>query len=148
MGKISLQTGHVESYFLKLNDTAQHKALWLKFTIYSPKGHPEKAVGEVWGIVFAANSPGVPMAFKQTFPIGDCKLATSDFSLRIGDCSLETGKTSGRLAGPAGELLWNLTFTPGEKELAHFPFGWMYKTKLPKSKIKTPSPSSRFTGAF
>ena len=144
----SLQTGHVESYFLKLNDTAQHKALWLKFTIYSPKSHPEKAVGEVWGIVFDAASPAVPVAFKQTYAIGECTLARSSFELKFGDCSLQEGKTSGRLAGPAGELTWDLTFTPGEKALAHFPFDWMYKAKLPKSKIKTPHPASRFTGGF
>jgi hypothetical protein len=142
-----LQGGHVESYFLKLNDPAQHKAFWIKFTIYSPKGHPEKAVGEVWGIVFDAASAAVPVAFKETFPIGECKLAASRFELQFGACTLQDGKTSGRLSGPQGQLSWDLSFTPGEAALSHFPMAWMYKAKIPKSKIKTPYPASRFSGS-
>lgn len=69
--------GHVESYFLKLNHVQEQAALWLKFTIYSPKGKPEDAVGEVWGIFFDVKKPEANVGAKETFPISSCALNPS-----------------------------------------------------------------------
>ena len=140
--------GHVESYFLKLNDPGQSKALWLKFTLYCPKGKPAATVAEVWGIAFDAAHPEQTTAFKETYPVSQVTLARGDFTLRFGASSLEAGRTQGRLKGAGGELAWNLTFTDGEEPVVPFPLDWMYTRKVPKSKTKTPYPASRFSGTY
>lgn len=139
--------GHVESYFLKLNDPAQRVAVWLKFTIYAPKDARKETVGEVWGIVFDAADPARSAAWKQTYPIQTCRLARTDFELEFGPSWLRAGATEGQLTGPSGLMSWKLRFTPGEAPVAHFPLAWMYTAEIPKSKIKTPYPSSRFSGS-
>jgi hypothetical protein len=143
-----LRGGHVESYFLKLNDAAQNKAFWIKFTLLCPKGKPEDTVAEVWGIAFDSATPEWNQAFKETYPVASVKLAQGDAVLKFGASSLEPGRTQGRLTGPAGELTWDLTYTAGQNPLVPFPLGWMYTAKVPKSKTKTPYTSSRFTGTF
>ena len=40
------RAGHVESFFLKANHPSRPLAIWLKFTIFSPKGNPDDAVAE------------------------------------------------------------------------------------------------------
>ncbi len=140
--------GHIESYFLKINDPAQGKALWLKFTLLSPKGDPKATVGEVWAIVFDDRNPENITAFKETYPVEDCQLARERFFLSFGASSLEPGRTAGKLRGAGGDLTWDLRFSDGEAPLIPFRYGWMYTAKIPKSKTKTPYPASRFSGSF
>ena len=142
------QRGHVESYFLKLNDPAQNRALWLKFTLYCPKGKPAETVGECWGIAFDSADGSKTAAFKETYPVAGCKLARTAFDLDFNGNILQEGVTKGKLKGPAGDLSWDLTFTPGAESFSLFPLPWMYTAKLPKSKIKTPHPSSLFSGSY
>jgi hypothetical protein len=140
--------GHVESYFLKLNDPAQNKALWIKFTLLCPKDKPAQTVGEVWAIAFDAASPEKTVAFKETYPVGECRLARERLDLKFGESCYREGITQGRLKGAAGDLSWDLTMTAGEAPLIPFPMSWKYAAKIPKSKTKTPYPASRFSGTF
>jgi hypothetical protein len=145
---LNRKRGHVESYFLRLNDTEQNFALWLKFTLYTPLGARDETVVETWGIFFDGTDSTNSKGWKETRSIADADLARESFHLRFGPSILEQGKTRGEVSGPAGKLAWDLTFTEGEEAVAHFPYQWMYKAKLPKSKLYTPHPSSRFSGTF
>lgn len=45
-------TGHYESWFVRANNPNACQAVWIRYTIFSPKNHPEKAIGELWAIYF------------------------------------------------------------------------------------------------
>ena len=44
--------GHYESYFLRANHPARPLAFWIRYTLFSPKDHPEQALGELWAVFF------------------------------------------------------------------------------------------------
>ncbi len=46
------QQGHYESYFLRANHPTTSQAFWLRYTIFSPNGSPDQAIGEVWAMMF------------------------------------------------------------------------------------------------
>lgn len=142
-------SGHVESYFLKCNDPQQNMALWLKFTIYSPKGAPEKTVGEVWGIFFDAKNPKNNVGIKETYPIETCVLGKNEVHVEMGKSFLKNGETKGEITGKDGAVIrWSIKFTTDKPPLHHFPIAKMYTAKIPKSKAKSPHPDSRFSGGF
>ena len=45
-------TGHYESFFLRANHPSLPLAFWIRYTIFSPQGQPEKAIGELWAVYF------------------------------------------------------------------------------------------------
>ncbi|RME43575.1 MAG: hypothetical protein D6795_19225 [Deltaproteobacteria bacterium] len=141
--------GHVESFFLKLNDPAQGVALWIKFTILSPIGHPENAVGEVWGIFFDAENPSRIFACKQSWPIDRCRLNHEGGAIEMGNARFMEGHTAGELEDPSGKRLkWDLDFTIDQPPLHHFPLHLLYTLPFPRAKAKSPHPDSRFSGFF
>src|SRR5213595_1975475 len=58
--------GHVESYFLKLNDPSGNLALWIKATILVREGGTPR-VAEAWAIAFTRD--GRHVAVKETSPL-------------------------------------------------------------------------------
>lgn len=142
-------SGHVESYFLKCNDPQQNAALWLKFTIYAPKGAPEKTVGEVWGIFFDVKNPNNNVGIKETYPIETCVLGKDSVHVEIGKSYFKHGETKGEITNKDGAVIrWSIKFTTDKPPLHHFPIAKMYTAKIPKSKAKSPHPDSRFSGGF
>src|SRR5205823_5286703 len=64
--RYSGRPGHVESWFVRANDPAASRALWLKMTILAPLHGP--AVAETWFIWFDGER-GATLAHKDTVPI-------------------------------------------------------------------------------
>lgn len=46
------RAGHYESFFVRANHPTRPLAFWIRYTIFSPRRHPEQAAGELWAIVF------------------------------------------------------------------------------------------------
>jgi len=44
--------GHYESWFQRANHPTEPLAFWIRYTIFSPRGRPGDAVGELWAILF------------------------------------------------------------------------------------------------
>ena len=44
--------GHYESWFQRANHPSRPQAFWIRYTIFSPKGRPQDAVGELWAVYF------------------------------------------------------------------------------------------------
>ena len=63
--------GHYESYFQRANHPAQPLAFWVRYTIFSPTGRPQDAIGELWAVVFNA-STGRHVVAKTEVPIDRC----------------------------------------------------------------------------
>lgn len=157
--------GHVESWFLKLNDRAGRRALWLKATILSPvvnpgrsaaagnpgaavaaSGNPGHAVAEAWAIAFDRDSTHV--AVKETFPCADARFSHAGLDVVVGTLRLTEGTIAGTLAHAGHTIAFDLGFTPGAPPLVPFPSTAMYTAAVPKSKLVSPHPDSRFSGSY
>jgi len=137
-------SGHVESYFLKLNDPqTPGRAVWVKYTILVPVGRPEQAVAEVWGVRF---DPRANHGGKLTFEASSCRLSRDQLDLQIGPGTLNPGHCTGHVGTGGGALSWDFRFTcdgPAMYALAH---PWMYKGGFPRGKLYTPAPMMHVHG--
>lgn len=139
--------GHVESYFLKLNDPASPRALWLKFTILSPERHPKDAVAELWAIAFDGET-GQHAAAKQTWAFSDSEAGMKQYPLSLGGCVLAPGNTRGEVEKAGHRIEWDLRFTASTPPMHLFPYEAMYRLPVPRSKTVTPYPDARFEGFY
>lgn len=150
--RFSGRGGHVESYFVRLNDPSKPRALWLKQTILSPlKGTP---VAETWLIWFDGTNE--PLATRVTEPWTDshfrgANIDTAALKMSVG--------SSGRSLTPTplsvGEgkvitldLSWTLNASPIAKPLSIFPYRFLRVGPFPKAKLLTPAPALNFSGAI
>jgi hypothetical protein len=61
----------------------------------------------------------------------------------MSDCTFGPAGIDGR----AGTVSWSLRCRDGEPSLEHLPRDWMYKARLPRTKLLSLSPSALFDGA-
>lgn len=139
--------GLYESFFVKANDPAARRALWIRFTFLSPAGRPEEALAETWAILFDRET-GRHVAAKQSHPIAASRVSGDPFRVEIADSVLETGHTAGSMESSAGPIRWDLSFSTSSFVHRPYPLAAMYEAKLPKHKTITPYPDERFDGWY
>ncbi len=151
-GKTS-NVGHVESFFLKWNLTAEtetrgdlpHRAFWLKFTIFQPAENRGPVLGEVWAIGFDPASEE-HIAIKESFGQEQWLVEKDIFYLRFGNSELRHGASNGSISDGKHSIRWNIHWTTRTHGVRHLPFQWMYKKPFPKNKLTTPQPDGKFGG--
>ena len=136
--------GQYESYFQRANHPRRPLAFWIRYTVFSPKGRPGEAVGELWGIYFDGESRRITAA-KEVFPIESCQMSRTGLSVRIGTASLEDGYLAGRANSSAGTLQWNLRYEGSEPPLLLLPRSF-YERGFPKAKALVGTPNAEFDG--
>ncbi|TGK02738.1 hypothetical protein EHQ53_12810 [Leptospira langatensis] len=138
--------GHYESWFVRGNHPTRAQALWIRYTIFSPKGSPADAIGEIWAIYFDGEE-GKHYVSKSEFPIQDCRFQSEPFHIQIGNSI----HTSSRIYGTAGTkpgsvpMEWDLGFSGGSSPLFLFPEN-LYDSKFPKAKVLVGHPSITLNG--
>jgi hypothetical protein len=126
--------GHVESYFLKVNDRESKRALWVKATILA-RSDGSEPVAESWAVAFERGRPAV--AAKTTVP-----LSRARFSPRALDVELPTLSLSrARARGEVGEIAFDLALADETQPLLHYPTHRMYVGRFPSSKFVSPMPN-------
>lgn len=145
--------GHLESTFLKLNDPASGRALWVKLTIFAPTsrasgGDPREAgrtVGEAWAIAF---DPKGHVAVKASAPIEQATLSPArPYRLRIAGLTYDGRRVVGEIAHGASIVRFDLALDPVDRSpLVHFPSAFLYRAPLPKSKLVSPIVDARARG--
>nr|WP_284620830.1 hypothetical protein [Rubrivivax pictus] len=136
--------GHYESWFLRANDPAGRLAFWIRYTIFSPKGRPHDAVGELWAIYFDRTT-GKIVSLKEDVPIQHCTFSTNHLNVQIGSAVLQDGRLRGRAGTNNRSIAWDLDYSGGQEPLLLLPEG-MYDTKLPRAKVLVGQPLARFRG--
>ena len=76
--------GHYESCVVRANHPARPLAFWIRRTLFSPKQHPEKALGELWAVVFDGGT-GQHVAVKTEIPFGQCTFKSAEFCGMVGE---------------------------------------------------------------
>lgn len=138
--------GFYESWFLRANDVAGERAFWIRYTIFSPQGAPQDAVGELWAITFDRVAKKVTPA-KTVVPIASCTFAKDRLDVTIGDATLGAGALRGTASAAGHTIRWDLTYGGGERPLLLLPER-LYALKLPRAKALVPRPLARFTGTI
>ncbi len=133
------KAGMYESFYLRAVAPQEPVGVWVRYTVHKRPGEDPR--GSVWCTVFDARA-GRPWMQKLTTEElsapGDAWIAIGASS-RLGD---------GFAEGECGGAGWSLKVAARVPELRHLPSGWMYKARLPRTKLTSPSPDVRFEGTF
>jgi hypothetical protein len=136
--------GHYESYFQRANHPERPLAFWIRYTVFSPKGRPADAVGELWAIYFDGERERVT-AVKEVVPISACRLSRQGLDVRIGSAALTDGQLTGQASSAANKLQWDLRYAGDEPPLLLLPSSY-YETAFPKAKALVGTPNASFDG--
>lgn len=137
--------GHYESWFLRANHPTRDEAFWIRYTIFSPRGCPQKAVGELWAIHWNGASKQIRAA-KSVVPIADCQFRPTGLDVTIGSATLVPGRLVGE-ASAAHTLRWDLVYRGGGEPMVFLP-SRLYEAPLPKAKSVSPRPHVVFGGTL
>ena len=144
-------TGHYESYFLRANHPRERRALWIRYTVFAPRGDLKAARGELWFIYFDG-STGKHHAAKSIHPIADSRFDTSAGALDIlvGSASLTDDLATGTIDATTGPVSWDLRLSSESDKDAPLLLlkEALYGTGFPKAKSLTPRPFTSFSGTL
>ncbi|WP_329110232.1 hypothetical protein OG792_15060 [Micromonospora sp. NBC_01699] len=138
--------GHYESFYQRGNHPTRPLAFWIRYTIFSPKGRPEAAIGELWSIFFDGET-GEHVATKEEHPIADTAWARDAFNVRIGDRVLSPGRLRGEASSSGNTIGWDLKYTDGQETIYLLPRS-MYSGGFPKAKSLVGAPLSSYSGTL
>ena len=141
------RAGHYESWFQRANHPTRPLAFWIRYTIFSPKGRPQDAVGELWAIWFDGER-GRHLALKRELPIAACRFAPQGLHLNIGEALLRDDTLQGAIdAGTRGSLRWALDYADGQPPLLLLPEP-LYAGGFPKAKVLVGTPNAVYRGTL
>ena len=132
------RAGMYESFYLRAVAPEEPVGVWLRYTVHKRPGAEPK--GSVWCTVFDARA-GRPWMHKLT---SEDLSAPADGWIAVGDSKLGAGYAEGSCGGTS----WSLRIESDEPELRHLPAEWMYRTRLPRTKLTSPAPDARVNGAI
>lgn len=149
----ALGRDHVESWFLKANDAAGERALWIKATIFASAREPERPLAEGWAIVLERRGDARRrVAVKHVLPFDEAFFGQQGLAIRFGvdgatpHLTMEAGRSTGAIASRGERVAWDLRWSGEPRPLALLPADALYDAPFPKSKIVTPMPDARFEG--
>jgi len=134
--------GHYESFYLKAGHPAEALAVWIRYTIHKPPD--AEPTGSVWFTLFDARG-GAPRASKVTVAADRIGTGAGEY-VRIADSRFGPGHASGDATSGRLAASWELEFEPGGEPFRHLPRDWMYRAPVPRTKLESPHPATRFSG--
>jgi hypothetical protein len=137
--------GHYESFWQRANHPTRPLSFWIRYTLFSPHGEPDKAIGELWAIWSDGEQKRLTAA-KSEFPITACRFSRDAFDVEIGDSSLDHSRLFGAAESGGHRILWDLHYTSPQPPLFHLPLK-LYEAALPKAKSLVGSPLAAFQGS-
>lgn len=138
--------GHYESFFLRANHPTRPLAFWIRYTIFSPRGAPGNAVGELWAVFFDGEANRHVVA-KQEYPLADCLFDTSAFAVRVGKATLGPRRLQGTVESRGQALAWDLAFEGDAAPILLLPFK-LYQGGFPAAKSLVSLPLAHFSGGL
>lgn len=138
--------GHYESYFLRANHPTRPLAFWFRYTIFAPKGHPENNKGELWAIVFDADTKRIVVA-KEEYPLAQCQFDNGQLNVRMKQSRLRPGVAIGEAKQGRNRIEWDLAYQAGDEPVYLLPES-LYDAPLPKAKALVANPNAVFKGTI
>ena len=138
--------GFYESYFQRANHPSRPLAFWIRYTVFCPRGQPDKACGELWAIYFDGETGRID-AVKEAVPLLDCDFSPTQLNVRIGNATLTDQGLQGRAASRSNVLQWALAYAGDEPPLLLLPKPF-YERRFPKAKALVGTPNAVYTGTL
>jgi len=138
--------GHYESYFQRANHPTRPLAFWIRYTIFSPRGRPEHARGELWAIYFDGEHDRVS-AVKESLPLSLCRFSDTHLHVQVGDAVLVDGRLSGSASSGDQRVKWELEYESPQDPLLLLDRA-LYDRSFPKAKVVVGSPNAIFRGSL
>jgi len=138
--------GHYESFFVRANHPHRAQAFWIRYTIFSPKGRPGDAIGELWAIFFDAEQ-NRHAAAKQEYRFADCDFDASSFRVGVGNATLRPNRLKGAIEGKQHRLAWDLGFDGTSPPVLLLPLK-LYQGGFPAAKSVVSLPMAHFRGVL
>jgi hypothetical protein len=135
---VPLDAGHYESFYLKACPPVEPLGVWIRYTVHKRPGAAPN--GSLWVTLFDGGAEG-PRAHKETRP--GPTAGGADW-IGVGEAAMRDGAAVGSIDGAS----WDLRFSTAEQPLFHLPRAWMYRTRLPRTKLLSPVPAARFDGSL
>lgn len=145
-------TDHVESWFVRANDPASPRAIWLKATVLTRADGT--SLSQAWCSVFDGDRT---QAFCLDVQLADATFdaAADGVVAEVGPLRLvlapDGGASTGALTSAAGRVDWDLAFEriagPLGRPLSLFPTQRLVDAPFPKNKLLTPLPVATFGGS-
>ncbi len=138
------ENGFYEVYYIKFNHLSTHTACWIRYTLLSPvRG---ESVAELWAIFFDSKNPSENLAFKESHPVAEAEYSKERFYFRIKDAVISHDSARGRIKKGDNFIIWDLHYEPNLKTFYHYPNAYMYKFKLPRTKVLSPNFTIKING--
>jgi hypothetical protein len=137
--------GHYESFFQRGNHPTRPLAFWIRYTIFSPTGQPEKAIGELWAMFFNGET-GQHIAVKEEHPLSSCRFERDRFGAQVGQAVLTPGKLTGSCTKGPHTVAWDLTYHSNQPPI-HFLPASLYEGSLPRAKSFVGVPMAVYDGS-
>jgi hypothetical protein len=136
--------GHYESFYQRANHPTRPLGFWIRYTIFSPKGKPEAAIGELWAMFFDGET-GEHVAVKEEYPLGECHFDRQTLFAQIRDRVLAPGILRGTCSSFGDAIAWDLTYSGDEPPLLILPER-LYEGRFPKAKSLVGLPLAAYDG--
>lgn len=140
------EAGHYESWFVRATDPEGKRAFWIRYTIFSPRGRGQDAVGELWAVAYDRAAHRV-VAAKQVTPVANCAFARDCLNVTIGDAQLSDRGLRGSATANARTIRWDLEMACDHPPIRLLP-SRLYSTPIPRAKSVVTRPLARFTGTI
>jgi hypothetical protein len=134
--------GHYESFYLKASHPEEPLAVWIRYTVHKRPGEDPR--GSLWFTLFDQTSPA-PLASKVTVEASELGAGAGDY-MSIGEARLSPARAVGRATTQQLDAEWDLNLDGGGDPLRHLPRDWMYRAPVPRTKLESPQPATRFSG--
>lgn len=138
--------GFYESFFQRANHPSRPLAFWIRYTLFSPRGRPADAIGELWAIYFDGET-GAHVAVKREVPFARCSFDPSQFAVRVDDAVLDAGRLRGAAMSGVHHIAWDLAYRGDAAPLFLLP-ARAYDARLPKAKSLVGLPFAVYAGAL
>ena len=135
------RAGHYESFYLKACHPEGGLGAWIRYTVHKrPEAEPK---GFVWFALFDARE-GVRASKVEH---RDPQTSAADY-LRAGSSVFAPGRVVGSARSERLDAGWDLKFECDEPTLMHLPREWMYRARIPRTKVESPYPAAVFRGTL
>lgn len=138
--------GHYESFFQRANHPRRPLAFWIRYTLFSPRGHPGQASGELWAIFFDGER-GRHVAVREQMPLADCHFEGKALGVRIGAAELRPGSLFGRASDGSHGITWDLSCQGESPPVFLLPVR-LYEWGFPRAKSLVSLPLAVYSGSL
>ena len=109
------RTGTYEVWYVTVAEPERRRGFWFRYTTFNPTHEGEaEAHSALWAFSFDYDDPSANWGAKVLFPVGELRVQSRPFVLRLNDSLLMRKGCSGRFTSEHGSASWDLRWDSRE----------------------------------